>query len=92
MVASSGNHMSLFLPPQIINQLREGQVLDQDPTLKLQWVVSSVNQQSVVISEVGAAYRLDAIYDRNGVMVEQVLRRQDGVCTTTLRLTLAGRR
>lgn len=90
MVAGSANHLGLFIPPQIIPQLRPGQVLDQDETLNIQWVVSQANGQGVVISEIGGGYRIDATYDHTGMLIDHVLTRQDGVCTTTVRTSLAG--
>jgi hypothetical protein len=61
----------MWIPPAVLGQLRAGQVIDQDPTLRETTSVKSAGAGSVVISSVGEAAVVERTYDAaSGLMVE----------------------
>jgi hypothetical protein len=60
----------LWAGPAALAQLRQGQVLDEDPVTKMHIVVSRVDASSVVIAAANAAGEIDSQYDkRTGMLI-----------------------
>jgi len=60
----------LWVGPAALAQLRQGQVLDEDPVTKMRTVVSRVDDSSVVIAASNAAGEIDNQYDkRTGMLI-----------------------
>lgn len=81
----------LWIPPQGLARLKQGQVLDSSNVLQIKVVVSSVNQGQVTISEIGNQHRSDLTYNANsGVLAAMVLTQRVGMATTTTSVRLTG--
>ena len=60
----------LWAGPAALAQLRQGQILDEDPVTKMRTVVSRVDDSSVVIAASNAAGEIDNQYDkRTGILI-----------------------
>ena len=60
----------LWIMPEALAQLRQGQVLDEDPITKMRTIVSRVDDSSVVIVSSNAAGEIDNQYDkRTGMLI-----------------------
>ncbi|MGO8816224.1 MAG: hypothetical protein ACLQVG_16425 [Terriglobia bacterium] len=70
-LASGRNQIGgMWAGPAALAQLRQGQVLDQDPITKMRTVVSRADDASVVIAATNAAGEIDSQYDkRTGMLI-----------------------
>jgi hypothetical protein len=60
----------LWIPPQALAQLRQGQALDDDPLSKMRTVVSKVDASAVQITQSNPAGQIDNQYDlRTGMLI-----------------------
>jgi hypothetical protein len=70
----------LWIPPQALAGLRQGQVLDQNQQVGTTTSVSAIGGGSMMISEVGPLHRIDCAYDlRTGVMSAMNIEQQIGL-------------
>ncbi|HEY4742920.1 MAG TPA: hypothetical protein VIH76_20155 [Candidatus Acidoferrales bacterium] len=59
----------LWAGPAALAQLRQGQILDEDPVTKMRTVVSRVDDSSVIITASNAAGEIDNQYDKHTGML-----------------------
>jgi hypothetical protein len=76
VVDRAGSLSNLWIDPQILGKLQQGQVLDEDPYTKKRLAVAGVQNGSVLFSEENAAEQAIASYDQrsgliNGMQVKQ---------------------
>jgi hypothetical protein len=74
VVTGSAQFGGLWVPPAGLRALRVGQVLDQDPLTGVEVTVSSMNESSVVISEINTVQRMDYTYRRSDGLLVQYTR------------------
>jgi hypothetical protein len=84
---------ALWLPPEAVGTLRDGQVLDRDPVTGAEVTVSRGGDGSITLTESGQAYRSALTYDeRDGALVAIEQETTTGVATIVIELQLAERR
>jgi hypothetical protein len=70
----------LWVPPEALATMRQGQVLEQNEHVGTTMTVSAAGGGAVMISEVGPKHRIDCTYDvRNGVLNGMNLEQQIGL-------------
>jgi hypothetical protein len=80
---------ALWLPPEALGALRDGQVLDRDPMTGAQVEVSRPGDGTLVLTEWGAAYYTALGYDEGtGVLVSTEQEVRSGAATTRISLRL----
>jgi hypothetical protein len=69
MLFGCGQFMGLWAGPLALGELKAGQALDEDPLTSEKTVVSSIDDNSVVITQSNAAVIFDCRYDRHTGML-----------------------
>jgi len=83
---------ALWLPPEAVDTLRDGQVLDRDPITGAEVTVSRGGDGSITLTESGQAYRSALTYDeRDGALVAVEQETTTGVATILIELQLSDR-
>jgi len=80
----------LWLPPQAMRALQQGQVLDRNDVVHTTLTVTQVGGGTVTITEMGPRHRTDWMYDASsGVLTAMSTSQQVGMATMTRRVQLA---
>jgi hypothetical protein len=83
----------IWLPPQALNRLRDGQVLDRDPVTGAEVTVTRTRGGPITLTETGTLYRQSLTYDsQDGTLLALQTVTQVGVGTTVIDLQLTERR
>jgi hypothetical protein len=91
-VVGSGQFGGLWVSPNALGRLRSGQTLDVDPVTRVTVFVSQIARrveggESITISEINDAHRLDSTYDRaTGILI--AVNQVNNVMHTEIRLQL----
>ncbi len=91
LAAGNGSLGGLWIPPNGIDDLEEGQVIETNDVTGTRTVVSRVANGLVTITETGKIFQVDTTYDsKTGLMSEIVVSQQTAVGLRTTRLRLVG--
>lgn len=81
----------VWIDPQILQQLRPNQVLDEDPVTKSRLWVANVQNGQISIGSQTATETAIGIYDlRTGLVAGGMLQTKNGIGTTTIQLQVTG--
>ena len=77
MAHGPGSVGGLWIAPEALARLTEGQVIEHCAVVGITTSVSAVSREAVMLSEFGPQHRRDLVYDtRSGVLVRSVLSKQ----------------
>jgi len=80
---------ALWIPPDGLQALRRGQVLDSDPTTGIEIVVAQVARDTVVLAETGSLHQASLVYDtREGILIGSEFESYSQTATTHTSLQL----
>lgn len=80
---------ALWIPPEGLQAMQRGQVLDSDPTTGIELVVTQTGRDTVVLSETGALHQATLVYDaREGILLASEFESYTPLVTTNISLEL----
>ena len=91
LASGPGCVMGLWIPPDAMGKLEQGQTLETNDVTQTKTVVSEIGQGYVTLTEFGKKHRIDMAYDTTtGILRGMQVHQQTGLGTTTVRVGLTG--
>lgn len=92
MVGAAQIFDAFWLPPEALDVLEDGQVLDRDPVTGARISVERHGDGTIVLTEEGAAYAIALVYDERDGMLEAMFQEtHNGLIEAVIDLRLTGR-
>jgi hypothetical protein len=92
MVGAAQIFDAFWLPPEALDALDDGQVLDRDPVTGARIRVARPGDGTIVLTEEAVAYAIALVYDeRDGMLTAMYQETHNGVVVTVIDLRLAER-